>query len=248
MSILLADDPKLGKHLVFDQDFTKLKDIDEKVWLFNDGPVYNNEKQKYTKKPAKNAWIENGRLIIEARKENGVITSGRLESHGSWKYGYIEIIAKVPRGRGTWPAAWMLATTIKESDPAKAKPWPDCGEIDIMENVGFDPESFHFNLHSKKYNHMKNNSKKNMVVVKESTPQFHTYGLEWSENRIRMTMDKKEVFLAVNTEKDHDAWPFNEPYFMILNLAIGGDWGGQKGVDDAIFPARYEIKSVKIYQ
>ncbi|MBS1709396.1 MAG: glycoside hydrolase family 16 protein [Armatimonadetes bacterium] len=244
-SSLIASDLKL----VFEQDFSKLKDIDEKVWKFNDGPVYNNEKQKYTKKKAKNVWIEGGRLIIEARKEpNGTITSGRLESIGSWKYGTYEIVAKTPAGRGTWPAAWMLNDRVRSDAHGSRLGWPKCGEIDIMEYVGYDPGVYHFTLHSDKYNHTKGTQIGKQNKVAETQPGWHTYKMDWSAKAITIYMDGKQVFHRDKTETSLEAWPFDDPYFFILNLAIGGDWGGAKGIDDAIFPARFEIKSVRVWQ
>lgn len=235
--------------LVFEQDFSKLKDIDEAIWTFDDGPSYNNEQQRYTKKAAKNAWIENGRLIIEARKgPDGKITSGRLTSKECWKYGTFEVVCKVPAGRGTWPAAWMLNDRLRSTKHGSRLGWPKCGEIDIMEFVGYEPGVYHFTVHTDKYNHTKGTQIGKKHQVKETAPGFHTYRMEWSAKRIRILMDGTEVFDHAKTESTLEAWPFDDPYYFILNLAIGGDWGGSKGVDPKIFPARFEIKSVRVWQ
>jgi len=246
--MLSLDDPKTGKTIVFEQDFSKIQDVDEKVWKFNDGPVYNDEKQRYTKKPARNVWIEDGALTIEARKVGSDITSGRLESHQSWKYGYFEIVAKVPTGKGTWPAIWMLSDRLRATDPAKRLGWPKCGEIDIMEHVGFDPDRFHFNVHSDKYNHTKGNPRGANVAVTAGPSKFRTFALDWQPKVMRFLMDGKECFKVEKTEETLEAWPFDDPYYFILNLAIGGTWGGQQGIDDAIFPSQFKIKSVRVYQ
>ena len=238
----------LPRNLVFEQDFSKLTDVDEAVWHFNDGPVYNNELEKYTKKPAKNVWVEGGTLVIEARKKNDVVTSGRLESKQSWKYGRFEIEAKVPGGRGTWPAIWMLNDKIRSDKPGERLGWPKCGEIDIMENVGYDPHKYHFTVHSEKYNHMKNTQRGSSKVVEEASPGFHTYVFDWQPGSIELKMDGATVYSLKKTEDSFDAWPFDDSYYLILNLAVGGDWGGSKGVDPAIFPSRLLIKSVRIYQ
>lgn len=246
-AMLLLEDPKSDKKLVFSQDFRHLKDVDESVWHYNDGPVYNNEIQKYTKKSAKNAWVEGGRLIIEARKHDGVVTSGRLQSVQSFKYGYFEAKVKVPAGRGTWPAFWMLNDKLRRQG-AEHIPWPRCGEIDIMEYVGYDPGNYHFTIHTEKYNHMKNTQKGKMVSTNEKSPQWRTFGVDWTTDYLRFYMDGNKVYEIVKDETSFDAWPFDDPYYMILNLAIGGGWGGAKGVDDAIFPSRYEVEYVKVYQ
>lgn len=245
MSIAQPTAPKL----VFEQDFSKLKDIDTAVWTFDDGPAYNNEKQRYTAKAARNAWIEDGRLIIEARKgPDGTITSARLTSKECWKYGTFEVVCKVPRGRGTWPAAWLLNDRLRSTKHGSRLGWPLCGEIDLMENVGYEPQEFVFSLHSEKYNHTKGNSRTNRVKINETVPTFHTYRMHWDSKGIVIQMDGKEVFAAKKTESTLEAWPFDDPYYWILNLAIGGDWGGAKGIDPGIFPARYEIKSVRVWQ
>ncbi|MES1147381.1 MAG: glycoside hydrolase family 16 protein, partial [bacterium] len=165
IAMALLTEPTPHRKLVFEQDFSRLTDVDESVWSFYQGPVYNNEQQTYTGKEAKNVWIENGALVIEGRKDNGVITSGKLESKQAWKYGKFEFVAKVPGGRGTWPAIWMLNEKIRSGKERLG--WPLCGEIDIMENVGFDPHKFHFTVHSGKYNHTKNTQRGSSKVIAE---------------------------------------------------------------------------------
>lgn len=236
--------PLAGKKLVLNQDFTKLKKIDPKVWLFDDGPAYNNEIEKYTNQANKNAWIENRHLVIEARKESHQVTSARLVSHQSWKYGYIEAEVQVPAGKGPWPAFWMLNDRIRTAGPTHLD-WPKCGEIDIMENVGFDPAAFHFSLHTEQYNWMKKEQR--TMVVREAKPAgFHKFGINWTPKVIDFYMDRKLVYHVPNTEDTLEAWPFHDPYYIILNLAVGGNMGG--AVDNSIFPCRYLVKYVRVYQ
>ena len=227
-------DPKVGRKLVFNQDFSRIRRIDPKIWQFDDGPVYNNEKETYTNQAHRNAWIENGALVIEARQEGTKITSARMVSHQTWKYGYIEATAEVPVGKGTWPAFCNGHLG-----------WPKCGEIDIMEQVGSDPNPIHFSLHTDKYNWMKKEQRTKVVRLADSTG-FHTYGLNWTPQFIDFYLDGKSVYHVENTENTIEAWPFNDPFYIILNLAIGGNMGGP--IDEHIFPCRYRIKSVRVYQ
>lgn len=247
LAAVLAQSPIGGRHLVFSDDFSKEKRIDPKKWLYDDGPVYNNELEKYTGASGGNTYFKNGNLVIEARKENGKVTSARLESVKAWKYGYFECVAKVPSGKGTWPAFWMLNDRLRHPGNQEKVGWPQCGEIDIMENVGYDPPGFHFSLHSGKYNWMRKEQRTSVTRVSNPT-DFHKFGLDWREDSITFYLDDKPVYNVKKTEPDFDSWPFRDPFYMILNLAIGGSWGGAKGVDDSIFPAQYVIKSVKIYQ
>ncbi len=236
-----------GRHLVFEQDFTKLKSIDLNVWKFDDGPVYNDELEKYTDINGGNAFLENGALVLEARKKGSVITSARLQSIQHWKYGYIEVEAKVPQGNGTWPAIWMLNDRVRRPADKDFLDWPRCGEIDIMENVGYDPGAFHFSLHSENFNFMKNNQATKVVPITDYT-KFHKFAVDWNHEHIKFLVDGKSLYEVARRGDDPKAWPFDDSFFLILNLAIGGNWGGSKGVDDSIFPSRYYIKSVKVYQ
>ncbi len=241
------DSPTAGRRLVYSVDFRKTHELSDADWKFNDGPVYNKEQETYTSKAAGNAYFKDGCLVLEARKEGSKITSARLESVKSWKYGYFEVEAKVPDGKGTWPAIWMLNDRLRNPGPQGRVDWPKCGEIDIMENVGFDPPNFHFSLHSDKYNWMKP-AQRTKVVASPDPLKFHKFGLDWRPDSITFTLDGKGVYRVENAEDTYSAWPFREPFYMILNLAIGGTWGGQKGVDPAIFPSRFYIRNVKIYQ
>ena len=206
----------------------------------------NNELQFYTAKRPENARVENGNLVIEARKEDWEgkkYTSTRLisRSKGDWKYGRIEIRARIPKGLGTWPAIWMLAST----DPLN---WPDDGEIDIMEHVGFEQGIVHASVHTKKYNHVIGTQKTATIPVPDCSDNFHVYALDWSKDSIRISIDSNIYFTFANEHSGSQAWPFDQPFHLLLNIAIGGDWGGKKGVDDRIFPVRMEIDYVRVYR
>ena len=206
----------------------------------------NNELQYYTAGRLENARVENGLLIIEARKENqdsNAYTSARLitKGKGDWQYGKIEARAKLPRGRGTWPAIWMLGST-------QPLVWPDDGEIDIMEHVGFNQGFIHGSVHTKKYNHVIGTQKTDTVEVKDCSEQFHIYSAEWDKDSVKIAVDGKVFFRFANEHSGYDAWPFDNKMHLLLNIAVGGNWGGAKGVDETIWPQRMEIDYVRVYQ
>jgi len=206
----------------------------------------NNELQYYTQKRMENARVENGNLVIEARREpwqGKNYTSARLLTKGraDWQYGRIEVRARIPKGRGTWPAIWMLAS----NNPLK---WPDDGEIDIMEHVGFDQGMIHGTIHCKKYNHVLGTQKGASIKVPDCSDQFHVYKVEWDSHSINISVDSNTYFSFPNENSGYDAWPFNNKMFLILNIAVGGNWGGQQGVDDSIWPQRMEIDYVRVWQ
>ena len=206
----------------------------------------NNELQYYTAKRSKNARVENGILIVEAHQEpieDKSFSSARLVTRGkaAWSEGKIEVRAKLPSGVGTWPAIWMLASTV----PLR---WPEDGEIDIMEHVGFDHGTVHGTIHTKKYNHIIGTQKANQIKVPDCAEQFHTYQLEWNKDVLKIGMDGVYYFNYPNEKSGVDAWPFDNKMYLILNLAVGGNWGGQKGVDKTIWPRKMEVDFVRVYQ
>jgi beta-glucanase (GH16 family) len=214
-------------------------------WDYEAGFIRNKERQYYTRARAENARVENGMLVIEARREpfqGAEYTSASLTSRASWTYGRVEVRAKLPAGRGTWPAIWMLGANIREVG------WPACGEIDIMEHVGFDPGRIHANIHTTAYNHVKRTNKGNDVRVAKVDEDFHVYAAEWTENQIRMSVDGQPYFTFAREPGGAAVWPFDKPHYLILNLAIGGTWGGQQGIDETAFPARYAIDYVRVYR
>ena len=206
----------------------------------------NNELQYYTRASLNNARVEKGCLIIEARKEkidSNRYSSARLvtKGKGDWSYGRIEVRAKLPQGIGSWPAIWMLASTT----PLK---WPDDGEIDIMEHVGHNPGFIHFSIHTKKFNHGIGTQKTDTLYVQDAMKTFHVYAMQWNEQRMQWFVDGKQVFEIQKEGNSKDAWPFDQSFHLLLNIAIGGNWGGQKGVDNSIFPQQMRVDYVRVYQ
>ncbi|MBC7901892.1 MAG: glycoside hydrolase family 16 protein [Gemmatimonadaceae bacterium] len=205
----------------------------------------NNELQYYTARRAENARVEDGKLIIEARREvwqNNFYTSARLVTKGKadWKYGKLEVRAKLPRGRGTWPAIWMLSS----KEPMK---WPNDGEIDIMEHVGYNHGIVYGSTHSKKYNHVIGTQKTDSIPVADCSDNFRTYGVEWDADSVRISVDANVYFTFKNEHTGYEAWPFDNKMYLLLNVAVGGNWGGAKGVDETIWPQRMEIDYVRYY-
>lgn len=234
--------------LVWEDNFANAGLPDAGIWSYEEGYIRNNEAQYYTKERSENARVENGNLVIEARKDNWnghEITSASLHTYGKKEilYGRVEVKAKLPTGTGTWPAIWMLGNSIREGTG-----WPACGEIDIMENVGYDPKVVHGNVHTKAYNHVLGTNKGNNITLEKPWEEYHVYAVEWYKDRIEFFIDDERYFVFENEGSGKDVWPFDEPHYLIINLAIGGGWGGQEGIDDSIFPQKYFIDYVKVYR
>jgi beta-glucanase (GH16 family) len=234
-----------GRKLVWSDEFNGAGMPDTTKWSYAVGLAANHEAEWYTRARPENARIENGMLVIEARKEEfekGHYTSARLNTRGKaeWLYGRIEVRAKLPTGVGTWPAIWMMGT--------RRVSWPACGEIDIMENVGFDPDTINANIHTAKYNHVLKTNKGSKITIPKPYDSFHVYAIEWTEKKIDVFVDDTKYFTFENEGTGLDVWPYSDPEYLILNLAIGGDWGGQKGIDDSIFPQLFYIDYVRVYQ
>ncbi|NQU87441.1 MAG: glycoside hydrolase family 16 protein [Mariniphaga sp.] len=234
--------------LIWEDNFDTDGLPNESIWDYEEGYVRNNEAQYYTRNRLENARVENGNLVVEARNDNWdgkEITSASLITKGKKHilFGKIEVRAKLPTGKGAWPAIWMLGTSFKNGTR-----WPDCGEIDIMENVGFDPDKIHGNIHTKSYNHVIGTNKGNSIIVEKPYADFHVYTIEWFETRIDFFVDGEKYFSFANENTGKTTWPFDDPHYLIINLAIGGGWGGQQGIDDSIFPQKYYIDYVKVYK
>lgn len=236
------------QRLVWSDEFNTGSLPDTTRWKYDIGGHGwgNNELQYYTNRDHGNAFIENGQLIIEARREtfeNRNYTSARLvtKGKGDWKYGRIEVRARIPSGLGTWPAIWMLASTT----PLR---WPDDGEIDIMEHVGFDQGKVHASVHTKAYYHSIGTQKTAFTMVPDCSENFHVYALDWNAEEIRVSIDGNIFFTFHNEQTTRAAWPFDQPFHLLLNIAVGGNWGGQKGVDENIWPRRMEVDYVRVYQ
>jgi len=222
----------------------------DKFWSYDVGGSGwgNNELQYYTKADIDNAHIENGILTIEAIKEKtGSMnySSARIVTKGKqdFLYGKVEVRAKIPAGRGNWPAIWMLAS---QSEYGSAY-WPDNGEIDILEHVGYDPGVMHFSVHTKSFYHSIGTQKTATTRIDDFDKEFHVYTMEWTPQSIKSYIDGKLYFTFENSGRGWEEWPFDKKQHVLLNLAIGGDWGGQKGVDDTIFPNKFLIDYVRVY-
>jgi len=205
----------------------------------------NNELQYYTN--GLNATINNGILKIEARKEpysGREYTSARMitKNKGDWTYGRFEVRAKLPKGRGTWPAIWMLPTDWEYGN------WPNSGEIDIMEHVGYDPNRVHITVHTKAFNHTLGTQKSASQIVSTATDSFHVYRVDWASYGIRGYIDGQQIFEFMNNGSGPDYWPFDKRFHLLLNIAVGGNWGGAQGIDDTVFPATMEVDYVKVYK
>jgi beta-glucanase (GH16 family) len=140
-----------------------------------------------------------------------------------------------------WPAVWMMPTDSKAG-------WPACGEIDIMEYVGHEPDTIHGTVHTADYNHVKKTQKGSRTRLEKPYEGFHVYAMEWDAESIRFYVDETLYFTFKNEGKGSSTWPFDKPFYLKLNSAVGGGWGGQKGIDESIFPQKYSIDYVRVYQ
>lgn len=251
-----ADQPptySIGE-LVWREEFDYTGALDAAKWQYDVGGSGwgNNELQYYTAARSQNARVENGNLVIEAHREAGFgsnpYTSARLLSKasggGSLAFGRVEVRAQLPGGRGIWPAIWMLPDDWSYGNGG----WPDNGEIDIMEYVGYDPGVVHASTHCNKYYFRLNNQKTSRTTVPTATTGYHVYALEWTPATITMYVDGQQYFTNRNENSGWQAWPFDRPFHLLLNVAVGGDWGGQRGIDDAAFPQRMLVDYVRYYR
>lgn len=237
--------------LVWSDEFDYVGLPNEAKWNYDTkGNEYgwgNNELQYYTSFRDSNAMVDGEYLVINTYQEsyeNREYTSARLttKGKGDWLYGRIEISALLPGGRGTWPAIWMLPSENKYGG------WPASGEIDIMEHVGFEPDSIHTTVHTQAFNHIKRTQKGEGTYIPDAETAFHLYAIEWNSDKIDFFIDDDKVFTFHNTESGSDEWPFDQPFHLILNIAVGGNWGGQKGVDKSNFPVSMKVDYVRVYQ
>lgn len=243
-----SDGPKLVWSDEFDEESL---DLDKWTVIIGDGcpelcGFGNNELQYYTSN-SENVKVEGGKLIITAiydSIENSAYSSAKLvtKDKGDWEYGRFEVKAKIPAGKGNWPAIWMLPTKNKYGG------WPRSGEIDIMETVGYDPGNVHGTVHTQSFNHMIGTQKGDSVLVKDFSEKFHLYAVEWRADRIDFFIDNNKYHTFENTGLNSDDWPFDHPFYLILNIAVGGSWGGKYGIANDVFPNRMEIDYVRVYE
>jgi len=217
-------------------------DIEGNAWGWG-----NNELQNYTFKRKENAFADGDFLHIKAIKEKWEeknYTSARIitKEKGDWLYGKFEIRAKLPTGKGTWPAIWMLPRDSEYGD------WPKSGEIDIMEHVGYIPDSIFASAHTESYNHKIGTNKTKSISIPDCEAEFHNYVVEWNENEYHVYVDSTLYFTFKNEGTGYKEWPYNKRFYLILNLAVGGFWGGAKGVDENIFPQEMIIDYVRVFQ
>jgi beta-glucanase (GH16 family) len=243
-----------GAQLIWHDEFDGTS-LDASKWQYdtsrNKEGWFNGERQYYS--AGQNVRVANGLLTIEARREKldrarfpdwggQEYTSARIYSKGlGWTYGFYEVRAKLPCARGTWPAIWML--------PVNMAKWPDDGEIDIMEQVGAEPNLIYSTLHTKLFNHVLKTQRSAQKLLPTSCSEFHVYQLDWRPNSITIGVDGEGILRVANDQPGGKAaWPFFTPFKLILNLAIGGAWAAAKGIDDAALPQRMDIDYVRVWR
>lgn len=262
--------PKAAKttsaKLIWSDEFDYDGEPDPEKWSIDVWPAgkVNEEDQAYTARP-RNLRVDGGKLIIEAFKEDyegASYTSARVHSSGKgdFLYGRVEVRAKLPEGMGTWPAIWMLpsdpyryATSCKPGDEwqgsSTCDAWPNSGEIDIMEHVGYEMNHVHGTVHNKAYYWVNWEQRKARILVDGVAEAFHTYALEWTPEQIQIFMDDSLYFTYINEDSGWESWPFDQPFHVILNLAVGGMWGrAGGGIDAEIFPQKFVVDYVRVYE
>ena len=240
-----------GYQLDFSDEFdgTDVNTADWKFEIQSPGWV-NHELQRYvgkTYRGEKVVFVEDDHLTIRCQKgSDGQVVSGRLNLRPSegWRYGYFEARIKLPKGRGTWPAFWMMPVGVDWS----TNPWPTCGEIDIMEEVGADPNEVSSSIHCDAYNHPKHTQKTHAMHLDGAEDAYHVYALLWTPDRLTFYVDGRVQLIYNKESDDHAVWPFHYAFHPILNLAWGGDWGGYKGVDENALPCEMLVDYVRIYK
>jgi len=239
---------EMDYQLVWSDEFNDGVTPDQEKWNYQLGDGCpqvcgwgNNELQLYTSEK-KNVRQENGHLIIEAVNESGTYTSARLttQGKGEWKQGRIVVRASLPTARGTWPAIWMLPAVDKLN-------WPEDGEIDIMEHVGYNNGTVYGTIHTEKYNHLIGTQKIDSLTLNNVT-EFHEYILEWDAETLVWKVDNDTYHVLQRNGEGKPGWPFDQPFYLILNIAVGGNWGGKYGVDATAFPQQMKVDYVRVYQ
>ncbi|MBP1754802.1 MAG: bglA 1 [Firmicutes bacterium] len=247
------DNLKNDYHLVWSDEFDYEGLPTSEKWNYDLGNHQwaNRELQAYTDRPD-NVYVKDGRLTITARKEQDgerEYTSTRLTTYHrqSWQYGLFEFRVKLPKGFGSWPAVWMLSDAIKTGTP-----WPLCGEIDIIEHAGKNQDQMFFSLHSDKHNHTRKESER-YTVFKEFpgvSDDYHDYHMEWTPDYVEFYVDGVSACRFNKSEDIEDqsekSWPFDQPFYLIFNIAVGGSMGGV--VVEADLPFLMEVEHVRVYQ
>lgn len=237
-----------GYSLVWHDEFDKGSVLDASDWTHEVQKDHwvNNELQNYVNHttPKGNYVTEvlDGTLRINCIKEDGKVYSGRVYAKvkEGWKYGYIEASIKLPKGKGTWPAFWMM--------PVNFSSWPADGEIDIMEEVGYHPDYVSSSLHANAHVHSNGTQVTHEMYCKGAEGEFHTYAIEWTAQNITTYVDDKKQLSYDNRGLGRDDWPYDDPFYVIFNLAWGGDWGGAQGIDESVLPITMEIDYIRVFQ
>lgn len=241
--------PLEGYTLVWNDEF-RGSWLDQGKWTYQEARSgwVNHELQTYVieKTPQGQPVVEvsQGTLKIHALREEGNVYSGRIYGNRAqgFLYGYVEARIKLPMGRGTWPAFWMMPVK-------RVKGWPADGEIDIMEEVGANPNYVSSSIHCRGYNHPQKTQKTHEILCPSAESNFHVYALEWTPDYIRTYVDGEEQFYFENDHAGNDdTWPFHTPFYPILNVAWGGDWGGYRGIDEHALPVTMEVDYVRVWQ
>lgn len=234
-------------NLVWADDFTETNQLSLAKWSYQTGSGGwgNNELQTYTNN-ANNVYIKDGKLIISAQKDKkGNYTSARVntKNKGDWQYGRIEVRAQLPAGRGSWPAIWLWPTNQLYGTANLAN-----GELDIMEQVGADPGEVWASSHSYAYNPTNGNTRQCGTVIPKANSSLVTYAIEWNSQKITYSADGIVYCTLNNDNSGWKSWPYDQKYHLIINLAVGGTWGGYKGIDTKSLPWNYAIDYVHVYQ
>ena len=231
-------------NLIFSEEFDG-EELNPAIWNFELGDGCpnlcgwgNNEPQIYTKD---NHEVKDGFLKIKAKHANGTYTSTRITTKDKFEfqYGRIEARIKLPTGQGVWPAFWLLGSNIDEVG------WPQCGEIDIMEYVGKEPHRVFNSLHTQSSHGNTVNTKK--TAISDIEEGFHIYTANWTNDKIEFLVDGESLYTYRPKPKNEDNWPFDQPFYMLLNLALGGNFGGPE-IDNSIFPQEYLVDYIRVYK
>ncbi len=239
--------------LVWQEEFDVPGQPDPARWTWDEGGsgMGNEEAQYYTRNRPANARVEDGQLVITARREDSLtcwygpckFTSARLVTRGiaSWLYGRVDVRAKLPRGTGTWPAIWMLPERSIYGS------WPASGEIDIMEAVGHEPGRVFGTIHTEAFNHVDGTAKGSSKLVSDPVANWHVYSLEWGPESLFVGVDGTRYFRFGN-QGTWQTWPFDQPFHLLLNFAVGGGWGGAQGIDTSVFPQEFRVDWVRVHK
>lgn len=243
--------PIPGRKLLWSDEFDYTGEPNPEYWSYEVGRVRNNELQYYTDNRRENARVEGGNLVIEARKESyegasytaaNVISKDKYE----FKYGRLEFRAKFTAAKGSWSALWTMGHDFPENN------WPRNGEMDVMENIGFQPNEVFQAVHAgpnwwdkeekQKYSHG------TFYKNKFDTSKYNTYAIEWTDKKIDFFVNDDKHFTHNRIAGEDFKWPFAKDHYILMNIAVGGDWGGQQGVDDSAFPHSMQVDYVRVYE